>query len=86
MQQRLLELSNGPVKNPINSVKAFMQRGHKFLYLERAAIAQRQDSSEKQKFVARPTRLNRNLFFANGITFQIKEKHLFAGEKRPHRH
>jgi hypothetical protein len=37
------------------------------LCLEQATIAEWQGASEDQKFVAKPTRLNMNLFFANGI-------------------
>ena len=41
--------------------------------LERATIAGRQGASEDQKFVAKPTQLNMNLFLADGIyLFQFK--------------
>ena len=43
------------------------RRQHKFLCLERATIAGRQGASEDQKFVAKPSQLNMNLFLANGI-------------------
>ncbi len=39
--------------------------------LERAAIADRQGASEDQKFVAKPTQLNMNLFLANGINLHL---------------
>jgi len=37
-------------------------------FLERAAIAEGQDANEEQKFVAKPTRLNMNLFSVNSMT------------------
>jgi hypothetical protein len=43
------------------------RRWHKFLCLEQATIADRQGTSEDQKFIAKPTQLNMNLFLANGI-------------------
>jgi O-6-methylguanine DNA methyltransferase len=43
------------------------RRQHNFLCLERATIADRQGANEDQKFVAKPTQLNMNLFLANGI-------------------
>ena len=43
------------------------RRQHKFLRLDLSTIAGRQGASEDQKFVAKPTQLNMNLFFADGI-------------------
>jgi hypothetical protein len=45
------------------------------LCLERATIADRQGASEDQKFVAKSTQLNMNLFFANSISmFRLKRR------------
>ena len=51
-----------------NKVINLTRRRHKFLCLERAAIAEWQGASEDQKFVAKPTQSNMTLFFANGIS------------------
>jgi hypothetical protein len=52
------------------------RRQHKFFCLERVTIADRQGAREDQKFVAKPTQLNMNLFLANGINMRLL---LFAG-------
>jgi hypothetical protein len=59
------------------------------LCLERATIAEWQGASEDQKFVAKPTQLNMNLFLANGIKLchhkmlLSQKDHVFAVPTKP---
>jgi hypothetical protein len=50
------------------------RRQHKFLCLERATIANRQGAIEDQRFVAKPTQSNMNLFFTNGMTPDLTQE------------
>ncbi len=60
-------MEGGVIPFARNTFINLTRRKHKFLYLERATIADRQGASEDQKFVAKPTQLNINLFLTNGI-------------------
>ncbi len=51
--------------------------------LGQATIADRQGTSEDQKFVAKPTQLNMNLFLTNGIMPNIKNNVQFGRAKAP---